>query len=96
MGFWALRAEYLNHHKLREGPRVTGVGRFLRKASLDELPRLRNVLKGEMSLVGPRPYLPRESKEIGTTQSEISYVPAGMTGPRQVAVRNQSTFGDRV
>jgi lipopolysaccharide/colanic/teichoic acid biosynthesis glycosyltransferase len=92
----ALRAEYLTHHKLREGPRVTGVGRFLRKASLDELPRLRNVLKGEMSLVGPRPYLPRESKVVGIMQSEILCVPPGITGRWQAAVRNQSYFGDRV
>ncbi|MBA2712986.1 MAG: undecaprenyl-phosphate galactose phosphotransferase WbaP [Rubrobacteraceae bacterium] len=91
-----LRAEYLEHHKLREDPRVTRVGRFLRKTSLDELPQLWNVLKGEMSLVGPRPYLQRESKEIGMTQSEILRVPPGMTGPWQVAGRNQTSFGDRV
>lgn len=91
-----LRAEYLEHHKLREDPRVTRVGRFLRKTSLDELPQLWNVLRGDMSLVGPRPYLPRESKEIGMTQSEILRVPPGMTGPWQVAGRNQTTFGDRV
>lgn len=91
-----LRAEYLEHHKLREDPRVTRVGRFLRKTSLDELPQLWNVLKGEMSLVGPRPYLPRESKEIGITQSEILRVPPGMTGPWQVAGRNQTSFGARV
>jgi Undecaprenyl-phosphate galactose phosphotransferase WbaP len=91
-----LRAEYMEHHKLRKDPRVTRVGGFLRKTSLDELPQLWNVLKGEMSLVGPRPYLPRESKEIGITQSEILRVPPGMTGPWQVAGRNQTSFGNRV
>ena len=91
-----LREEYLKYHKLRDDPRVTRVGRFLRKTSLDELPQLWNVLKGEMSLVGPRPYLPRESKEIGITQSEILRVPPGITGPWQVTGRNQAFFSDRV
>jgi Undecaprenyl-phosphate galactose phosphotransferase WbaP len=91
-----LREEYSKYHKLRDDPRVTHVGRFLRKTSLDELPQLWNVLRGEMSLVGPRPYLPRESKEIGFTQSEILRVPPGITGPWQVAGRNHSSFGERV
>jgi Undecaprenyl-phosphate galactose phosphotransferase WbaP len=91
-----LRAEYLEYHKLREDPRVTRVGRFLRRTSLDELPQLWNVLRGEMSLVGPRPYLERESKEIGLAQSEILRVPPGVTGPWQVAGRNQTSFGSRV
>jgi undecaprenyl-phosphate galactose phosphotransferase len=68
----------------------------LRKTSLDELPQLWNVLKGEMSLVGPRPYLPRESEEIGVTQSEILRVPPGITGPWQVSGRNHTRFSERV
>ena len=91
-----LREEYATYHKLRDDPRVTGVGCFLRKTSLDELPQLLNVVRGEMSLVGPRPYLPRESKEIGLAQSEILRVPPGMTGPWQVTGRNGSSFGERV
>ena len=91
-----IREEYSKFHKLRDDPRVTRVGRFLRRTSLDELPQLWNVLRGEMSLVGPRPYLPRESKDIGITQSEILRVPPGMTGPWQVAGRNHTTFSDRV
>jgi Undecaprenyl-phosphate galactose phosphotransferase WbaP len=93
---FGLREQYSKYHKLRDDPRVTRVGRFLRKTSLDELPQLWNVLRGEMSLVGPRPYLPRESKEIGITQSEILRVPPGVTGPWQVAGRNHASFGERV
>jgi Undecaprenyl-phosphate galactose phosphotransferase WbaP len=90
------REEYSKYHKLRDDPRVTRVGRFLRKTSLDELPQLWNVLRGEMSLVGPRPYLPRESEEIGITQSEILRVPPGITGPWQVSGRNRAFFNERV
>ena len=91
-----LREEYSRYHKLRDDPRVTRIGRFLRKTSLDELPQLWNVLRGEMSLVGPRPYLPRESKEIGMAQSEILRVYPGITGPWQVAGRSHTSFGERV
>jgi Undecaprenyl-phosphate galactose phosphotransferase WbaP len=91
-----LRREYLEYHKLREDPRVTLVGRFLRKTSLDELPQLWNVLRGEMSLVGPRPYLPRESVDIGATKREILRVTPGITGPWQVAGRNHTSFTERV
>jgi len=91
-----VREEYLKYHKLREDPRVTRVGRFLRKTSLDELPQLWNVLKGEMSLVGPRPYLPRESEEIGVMQSEILRVYPGITGPWQVGGRNHASFDERI
>lgn len=92
----AAREEYQRYHKLRDDPRVTRVGRFLRKTSLDELPQLWNVLKGQMSLVGPRPYLPRESLDIGTTQSEILRVPPGITGPWQVSGRASTSFDHRV
>ena len=90
------REEYAKYHKLRNDPRVTRVGCFLRKTSLDELPQLWNVLKGEMSLVGPRPYLPRESGDIGVTQSDILRVLPGITGPWQVTGRNHSSFEERV
>jgi Undecaprenyl-phosphate galactose phosphotransferase WbaP len=91
-----MRNEYLEYHKLRDDPRVTRIGRFLRKTSLDELPQLWNVLRGDMSLVGPRPYLPRESEDIGTTQKEILRVTPGITGPWQVAGRNDTSFSERV
>jgi Undecaprenyl-phosphate galactose phosphotransferase WbaP len=91
-----MRKEYQEYHKLRDDPRVTRVGRFLRKTSLDELPQLWNVLRGEMSLVGPRPYLPRESEDIGKTQKEILRTIPGVTGPWQVAGRNHTSFSERV
>ena len=91
-----MREEYLKYHKLRNDPRVTRVGRFLRKTSLDELPQLWNVLRGEMSLVGPRPYLPRESIDIGTAQSAILLVAPGITGSWQVSGRNHTSFSERI
>jgi Undecaprenyl-phosphate galactose phosphotransferase WbaP len=91
-----LSEEYVKYHKLRVDPRVTRVGRFLRRTSLDELPQLWNVLRGEMSLVGPRPYLPREFGEIGDAREEILRVPPGVTGPWQVSGRNHAFFIDRV
>ncbi len=91
-----LREEYVKYHKLRVDPRVTRVGRFLRGTSLDELPQLWNVLRGEMSLVGPRPYLPRESGDIGDAREEILRVPPGVTGPWQVSGRNHAFFTDRI
>ncbi len=90
-----LREEYAKYHKLRDDPRVTRIGRFLRNTSLDELPQLWNVLRGEMSLVGPRPYLPRESPDIGGAQREILRVRPGITGPWQVGGRSNATFTER-
>jgi lipopolysaccharide/colanic/teichoic acid biosynthesis glycosyltransferase len=75
---------------------VTRIGRFLRKYSLDELPQLWNVLVGEMSLVGPRPYLEREIPEMDQKEAIILRVKPGITGIWQVTWRNSSTFEQRV
>jgi Undecaprenyl-phosphate galactose phosphotransferase WbaP len=89
--------EWQKYAKLRDyDPRVTRLGRFLRHTSLDELPQLWNVLKGDMSLVGPRPYLPRERTRIGIELPTILSARPGMTGLWQVSGRNQMTFEDRV
>jgi Undecaprenyl-phosphate galactose phosphotransferase WbaP len=91
-----LRAEYDAFHKLTVDPRVTRVGRFLRKYSLDELPQLLNVLFGDMSLVGPRPYLEREIPEMDQKEAIILRVKPGITGIWQVTERNASTFERRL
>ena len=77
-------------------PRVTKIGRFLRRTSLDELPQIFNVLKGDMSLVGPRPYLPREKREMLPYFDRIVSVKPGITGLWQVSGRNNLSFADRV
>nr|WP_280527541.1 undecaprenyl-phosphate galactose phosphotransferase WbaP [Deinococcus humi] len=91
-----LRHEYETFHKLKQDPRVTRIGGLLRMTSLDELPQLWNVLMGQMSLVGPRPYLPRESQKIGHAIDTILRVRPGMTGYWQVNDRSESTFEQRV
>ena len=92
----ALRAEYGMFHKLNVDPRVTGIGRLLRKYSLDELPQIWNVLIGDMSLVGPRPYLEREIPEMAQKEAIVLRVKPGVTGIWQVTTRNESTFEERV
>jgi undecaprenyl-phosphate galactose phosphotransferase len=89
--------EWRKYAKLRNyDPRVTRLGHFLRQSSLDELPQLLNVLRGEMSLVGPRPYLPEERERIGVELPTILSARPGITGFWQVSGRNQLTLDDRV
>ena len=90
------RKEYSINKKLKKDPRVTKIGRILRKASIDEFPQFINVLKGEMSLVGPRPYLPREKEDMGSYYPYIISVRPGVTGLWQVTGRNDVTFQDRL
>ncbi|MEK7065531.1 MAG: sugar transferase [Patescibacteria group bacterium] len=92
-----------NSYKLKEDPRVTHVGRFIRKHSLDEIPQLLNVLRGEMSLVGPRPYYPDElteqQRKYPNTKDlvkEVLSAKPGITGHWQVSGRSEVNFDKRI
>ena len=88
-------AYYAKYHKYQNDPRITKIGKFLRKSSLDELPQIINVLKGDMSLVGPRPYMLEEVEKLREELSIILLVKPGITGLWQVSGRNQLTFEKR-
>ena len=90
------RKEYKKYKKLKNDPRITKIGKFLRKTSLDEFPQFINVLKGDMSLVGPRPYLPREKEEINGFFKYITSCKPGITGLWQTRGRSNTTFTDRL
>lgn len=90
-----LKAEYQETKKLKNDPRVTKVGNFIRKTSLDEFPQFINVLKGEMTLVGPRPYLPREKEDMKKYYDEIIECKPGITGLWQVSGRSNVSFINR-
>lgn len=90
------RKEYERYHKLEDDPRGTRIGKFLRRYSLDELPQLFNVLRGDMSLVGPRAYMPAELSDMEGLEKVILQTPPGVTGLWQVSGRNQLHFAERV
>jgi lipopolysaccharide/colanic/teichoic acid biosynthesis glycosyltransferase len=92
----------LNHRrdgplfKIRNDPRVTRVGKFLRRWTLDELPQLFNVLRGQMSLVGPRPHLPEEVERYSLEQRRVFAVRPGVTGYAQISGRSDLSFEEEV
>ena len=88
--------EYIEHKKIKNDPRITKVGRILRATSLEEFPQFINVIKGQMSLVGPRPYLPREKEDMGEYYEYIIKMKPGVTGPWQVAGRSDVEFDERL
>jgi lipopolysaccharide/colanic/teichoic acid biosynthesis glycosyltransferase len=91
-----LRVEWEREQKLRRDPRVTRVGRILRKSSLDELPQLWNVLRGEMSLIGPRPIVDAEVSKYRAMYELYQRVRPGMSGLWQVSGRSNTTYEERV
>lgn len=91
-----LALEYKINKKLKNDPRITKVGKFIRKLSIDELPQLVNILKGEMSFIGNRPYLPREIDDMQPYYENIVKSKPGLTGMWQTSGRSNATFRSRL
>ncbi|WP_417275715.1 sugar transferase [Celeribacter halophilus] len=92
-----IAAEWETYQKLRHDPRITKVGHFIRKTSLDELPQLLNIFKGDMSFVGPRPFMPSQQALYEAAKGSAYFkMRPGLTGPWQVSGRGESSFAARV
>ena len=96
MGREDLCIEFLRDHKVREDPRITRFGKLLRRTSFDELPQLYNVLRGELSLIGPRPITPEELERYGSQRVSFLALKPGITGLWQVSGRNDVSYDERV
>ena len=91
-----LAKEYRLNRKLENDPRITKVGKIIRKTSLDEIPQIINILKGDMSVIGNRPYLPREKRAMGKYYDDIVKTKPGLTGFWQSSLRSRGTFEERL
>ena len=91
-----IREEYTEMKKLENDPRITKIGKLLRRTSIDELPQIINILKGDMSLIGNRPYLPREKEDMLFYYNDIVKTKPGLTGYWQVSLRSRGTFEERL
>ena len=92
----SLAQEYKINKKLENDPRVTKIGKIIRKTSIDELPQIINILKQDMSVIGNRPYLPREKEDMGSYYKDIIKTKPGLTGFWQCALRSEGTFEERL
>lgn len=90
------RKEFEENQKLKDDPRITKLGNFLRKTSLDELPQMINILKGDMSFVGPRPVVDGEIEKYGTNKAKFLSVKPGLTGYWQANGRSNTTYDERI
>ena len=88
--------EYKENYKLKQDPRVTKIGKILRKTSLDELPQILNILKGELSIVGPRPVVSNELEKYGPNKEKFLSIKPGLTGYWQVNGRSLTTYEERI
>ena len=91
-----LRKEFEQTHKLKNDPRITNIGKFLRKTSLDEIPQFLNVIKMEMSIIGPRPIVKKEIQKYGKSYIKVISIKPGITGLWQVSGRNNLSYKRRV
>jgi exopolysaccharide production protein ExoY len=91
-----MRQEWIKKQKLKNDPRIFPLGKWLRRTSLDELPQFWNVLKGDLSIVGPRPYMVSQKKYLKSQSSKILSVRPGITGLWQTSGRNETTFEHRM
>ena len=91
-----MKREWEEHQKLEHDPRITTIGKFLRKTSLDELPQLFNILLGQMSFVGPRPVTESEKEKYGDTFKYIFSVTPGLSGMWQISGRSSTGYDDRI
>jgi lipopolysaccharide/colanic/teichoic acid biosynthesis glycosyltransferase len=91
-----MRQEFSENFKLKQDPRITKIGKFLRTTNLDEFPQFINVLKGEMSVVGPRPLVPEEIARYGTKIDRVLTIRPGITGLWQVSGRNDIPYEQRI
>lgn len=90
------RKEFEENQKLKDDPRITKIGNFLRKTSLDELPQMINILKGEMSFIGPRPIVDGEIEKYGANKNKFLSIKPGLTGYWQANGRSNTTYAERI